>query len=74
MKPILLLDNTLQVEVFYACEDADLEDNICVKVMESCSDEEKVFRHDESYLFFTREQACALADALLRAVEKSGEG
>jgi len=28
MKPIILLDNTLKVEVRYACEDKDLADNI----------------------------------------------
>ncbi len=50
MKPILLLDETLIVEVFYACEDADLVDNICLKVVEDCAEEEKVFRHEESHL------------------------
>lgn len=71
MKPIILLDNTLQVEVWYACEDKDLADNICIKISESCPEDEKVFIHDESHLYVTKEQAQALADALLRAIEKS---
>jgi hypothetical protein len=71
MKPILLLDESLQVEIFYSCEDADLEDNICLKITESCPEEEKIFRHDESNMFLTCAQAQALANALLRAVEKS---
>jgi hypothetical protein len=73
MKTIELLDKTLQVEVRYACEDKDLADNICIKVSETCPEEEKVFVHDESHLYITKEQAQALADALLKAVEKSGK-
>lgn len=72
MKPIKLLDNTLQVEIRYACEDKDLADNICVKVIETCPEGEKIFVHDESHMYITKEQAQALADALLKAVEKSG--
>jgi hypothetical protein len=72
MKPILLLDESLKIEVFYACEDADLADNICLKVSEDCAEEEKVFRHEESHLYLTPSQARALAEALLAAVEKSG--
>lgn len=74
MKPIDLLDKSLQVEIRYACEDKDLADNICIQIIESCPEEEKVFVHDESHLYITKEQAQALADALLKAVEKSGEG
>ena len=73
MKPILLLDETLIVEVFYACEDADLVDNICLKVVEDCAEEEKVFRHGESHLFLTADQARALAEALLTAADKSAK-
>lgn len=74
MKQVLLLDESLAVEVFYACEDADLEDNICIRVVESCPAEEKVFTHDESHLYLTREQARSLAAALLEAAGMSGEG
>ena len=73
MKTIELLDNTLQIDVRYACEDADLEDNICIKISESCPEEEKIFVHDESHLYVTPEQAQALAAALLKAVAKSGQ-
>jgi len=74
MKPILLLDETLKVEIYYSCEDSDLEDNICLKLSEDCPEDEKVFRHDESHLYLTAAQARILAEALLAAVEKSGEG
>ena len=73
MQPVHLLDESLLVEVFYSCEDADLEDNICLKISESCPEEEKVFRHDESHLYLTRAQALSLAEALVEAVKKSGE-
>ena len=74
MKPILILDETVEVEIFYSGEDADLEDNICLKVTETCVEDEKIFRHDESHLYLTAAQARELAQALLAAVEKSGEG
>ncbi len=73
MQPIYLLDDSLQVEVFYSCEDCDLEDNICLKVIESCPEDEKIFKHDESHLFLTRKQARAFAEALLEATRKSEE-
>lgn len=74
MKPILLLDESLEVEVFYSSEDSDLEDNICLKVTESCEEDEKIFRHDESHMFLTRSQARDLAEALLKAAELSERG
>lgn len=74
MKPILLLDESLEVEVFYSSEDSDLEDNICLKVTESCEEDEKIFRHDESHMFLTRAQARDLAEALLKAAELSERG
>jgi hypothetical protein len=73
MQPIYLLDDSLQVEVFYSCEDCDLEDNICLKITESCPEEEKVFKHDESHLYLTRKQARAFAEALLAATRSSEE-
>jgi len=70
-KTIALLDDTLEVSVFFDAKDCDLVDNICMVITETCPEEEKIFRHDESHLYLTREQALALAQALLSAVEKS---
>ena len=50
MQPVYLLDDSLYVEVFFSEEDCDLEDNICLRVIESCKEEERIFRHDESQL------------------------
>ena len=73
MKPILLLDESLQVEIFYEPDDCGYEDNICLKVIESCPEAEKVFLHDESHLYLTLEQAQALMDALQQAILKRKE-
>ena len=73
MKPILLLDKTLQVEINFSSEDCDLEDNICVKVLETCPEDEKIFKHEESHIFLTRKQAQDLTDALGEAIRKSEE-
>lgn len=71
MDPIYLLDDSLQVEIFYEKDDGGYTDNICMKIIESCIEEEKVFRHDENHLYLTSEQAKALAEALTRAVINS---
>jgi hypothetical protein len=71
MNPVYLLDDSLQVEAFFSPEDGDLTDNICLKVVESCKEDEKIFIHDESDLFLTAQQARDLAEALLAAVRES---
>jgi hypothetical protein len=74
MKPILLLDESLLVEIFFEADDCGYEDNICLKIIESCAEEEKIFKHDENHLYLTKPQAQELAAALLRAVELSKHG
>lgn len=73
MQPVYLLDDSLEIEVFFSSEDCDLEDNICLKVAESCPEDEKIFKHDESHLYLTRRQARALAEVLLEAARRSEE-
>lgn len=70
-KPIYLLDETLEVKVIYETKDRDLVDNICLMINESCPEEEKLFKHDETHLYLTRVQALELAQAFLAAVVKS---
>ena len=71
MKPILLLDESLQVEIFFESDDRGYEDNICLRIIESCPEEEKVFLHDESHLYLTPQQAQALVDGLEQAIKLS---
>lgn len=70
-KSIYLLDETLEVTIFYEPKDRDLRDNICMVINESCPEEEKIFKHDESHLYLTRKQALELAQAFIAAGEKS---
>jgi len=69
--PILLLDGSLEVNVFFEESDSEFEDNVCVSIAENCPDEEKVFRGDETVLYITAEQACQLARALNIAAQAS---
>lgn len=73
MEPIHLLDDSLEVEIFFDKGDCGYTDNICLKITESCKEEEKVFRHDENNLYLTSEQATALAAALTKAVMDSNK-
>lgn len=73
MKPILLLDDSLKIEIFFSKEDNDLEDNICAVIEECCPEDEKIFKHEESHIYLTRKQARELAAALSNAVQESEE-
>jgi hypothetical protein len=70
---IFLLENSLKVEIFYDCEDCDLEDNICISILEDCPPGERLFRAGETNIYMTPQQAQALGEALLAAVQHSGE-
>ena len=66
-----LLDKTLQIDIFVECEDQDLEDNICLTIVESCPPGEKLLRAGETHLYLTPAEARALGDALLVAANRS---
>lgn len=68
---IELLDGTLQIEIFYDNEDEDLEDNICVSIVERCPPAERLLRAGETNIFLTPDQARDLGQALLQAVAHS---
>jgi len=68
---IALLDGTLQIDIFYDCEDQDLEDNICVSIIERCPPAERLLRAGETNIFLTPEQAQELGQALLQAADRS---
>jgi hypothetical protein len=70
---ILLLDESLSIEVYYECDDCDWEDNICLRIEEDCPSDERLFRHDQTNIYLTRAQAQALAEVLLNAVRASRE-
>ena len=68
---IALLDGTLQIDIFYDCEHQDLEDNICVSIIERCPPAERLLRAGETNIFLTPEQAQELGRALLQAADRS---
>ncbi len=68
---IHLLDKTLQIDIFYECEDQDLEDNICLTIVESCPPGEKLLRAGKTNLYLTPAEARALGEALLKAAGHS---
>lgn len=68
---IHLLDKTLQIDIFYECEDQDLEDNICLTIVESCPPGEKLLRAGKTNLYLTPVEARALGEALLKAAGHS---
>lgn len=66
-----LLDDSLRIRIRYACEDSDFSDNICISIMESCPDQEKLFIADETNIFISAAEAEQMAGALLVAVQQS---
>ena len=68
---LFLLDDTLNVEIFYEPNDSDYCDNICIRFWESCPEEEKVFRAEETNIFITPDQAQKLAELLYSAAQMS---
>jgi hypothetical protein len=68
---IHLLEGTLEVDIFYECEDQDLEDNICIRVIERCPPEEKLLKVGQTHLYLTAAQARQLGEMLLHAASHS---
>ncbi len=69
-----LLDGTLQIDIFFECEDHDLEDNICLSIIERCPPEERLLRAGETHIYLTPDEARALGQALLDVSKNSETG
>lgn len=68
---ISLLDGSLKIDVFYDCKDRQFEDHICIKIVEDCPEDEKIFYAGETNIYLTPDQARQISNALLKAVEQS---
>lgn len=68
---IHLLEGTLEVDIFYDCEDQDLDDNVCIKIVESCPPDEKLLRAGETHIYLTSAQARELGEMFLAAASHS---
>lgn len=66
---VLLLDNSLNVEIYFEESDSAFDDDICISFTEDCPDDEKIFRADETNIYITPDQACLLLLQLQRAME-----
>jgi hypothetical protein len=71
---VYLLDKTLQIDITYECDDLDLEDNICISVIERCPPSEKLLRAGQTHFFLTPTEARVLGEALLEAADLSDSG
>jgi hypothetical protein len=70
---IYLLDDSLEVKVYFEPDETDYDDDICVSFFESCKEDERIFRAGETHIYLTPVQARQLAEALLKAVDASLE-
>lgn len=70
---IYLLDDSLEVEIYYEGKDCEFEDNICLSIQEDCPEEERIFRADQVNLYLSAKQARQLGEAFLAAAEESEE-
>ena len=68
---IYLLDGTLEIDIFYECEDQDLEDNVCIRVIESCPPDERLLRAGKTPIYLTPAQARKVGEMLLNAATHS---
>jgi hypothetical protein len=68
---IYLLDGTLQIDIFFECEDHDLEDNICISIIERCPPNERLLRAGQTNIFLTPQQARTLGEALINSAANS---
>ena len=71
MKQLELLDDSLQVSVFYERTDSDFDDDICICFREECPEDEKIFRAGETNIFLTPDQANQFALLLIEAAKQS---
>lgn len=68
---IYLLDGTLQIDIFFECEDQDFDDNICISIIERCPPNERLLRAGQTNIFLTSQQARALGEALISSAVHS---
>ncbi len=66
---ISILDDTLQLRVFFDKKESRFDDDICLCIRERCPDEEKLFIADETNIYLKPEEAALLVLELERALE-----
>lgn len=66
---ISILEDSLKVDIFVDETDAGFEDNICIRIVEDCPEDEKLLKADETNIYITADEVCLLILALQRAME-----
>ncbi len=70
---ISLLDGGLKLNIYYEESDREFDDDICIRIIEDCPEDERVLKFDETHLYITPDQACLLILALQRAMDQYRE-
>lgn len=70
---ISLLDSGLKLNIYYEESDREFDDDICIRIIEDCPEDERVLKFDETHLYITPDQACLLILALQRAMDQYRE-
>ena len=65
---ISLLENSLRVNIFFDDSASDYDDNICIRFVEECPEDEKLLKSGITNMYITPEQACLLILDLKRAM------
>ncbi len=68
---IHLLDNSLEVEIFIDKADAEFADDVCVRIIENCPEEEKIFYGGETNIYLTRDQARQIIAEFQKVLESA---
>jgi hypothetical protein len=66
---ISLLDDSLEVSIYFDRNDIRFQDNIGVSILENCPECEKLFKANEINCFITPDHARQLIEALSTALE-----
>lgn len=68
---IHLLDHSMHLDIYIDSADAGFEDDVCLRFIEDCPEDEKVFYGGETQLYITRAQAREIRDALNAVLDES---
>jgi hypothetical protein len=66
---ILLLGDSLKVDIFLDETDAGFEDNICIRLVEDCPAEEMLLKADETNIYVTADEVSTLILHLQRVLQ-----
>ncbi len=69
MNAITLLDGSLKLSIFYEESDREFEDDICLRFVEDCPEDEKILSADEVNIFLTPGEAALIVLELNRAMQ-----